>query len=309
LIGTEILKKALSLDRGETNRRQVTAGEHGRTGTDDSVNDSEHELRAETREGDEPTPYYDGERVEEAQRGLDDLSPSASDRIRRFMAETTVRGGSSPGDVAGLYTSQEIVDDDDATTYLDRRFVHGVVPTDWRAFQDELSNAYLDGRPGVSADALLARVREHLGRRTAGRSIFDDPEDEDELYDEYDTTRIEGRDPNLYDLEPTTRRAIERYIVSEVLCYGVAPYRVMQLREEFRAAGDERALQYLDLPFELGDRPADWDGLRDRSLMVRARLESVGVDPSDAYAQADNAQPDLEADDLLRVIEERDRYR
>lgn len=241
-------------------------------------------------------------------RGLDDLRPAASDRIRRFMAESTVRGGSSPGDVAGLYTSQEIVDDQEATTYLDRRFVHGEVPADWRSFQDELSNAYLDGRPGTSADALLARVRDHTARLTGARSIFDDP-DEDELEDEYDTTRLEGRDPLLSDLDPMSRREIERYIVSDVLCYGVAPYRVMQMREGFRSAGDERALQYLDLPFELGDRPADWDGLRDRALMLRARLEGIGVDPSDAYVQADNAQPDLDADELLREIEERDRRR
>jgi hypothetical protein len=225
------------------------------------------------------------------------------------MADSTVRGGASPGDVAGLYTSQEIVDDDHATTYLDRRFVHGEMPADWRSFQDDLSNAYLDGRPGVSGEALLARVRDQAERHLSGRSIFDDPDDLDEEVDEYDTSRMEDRDPNLSDLDPTSRRAIERYIVSDVLCYGVAPYRVMQLREEFRAAGDDRALQYLDLPFELGDRPVDWDGLRDRSLMLRARLESIGVDPSDAYAQADNAQPDLEADELLREIEDRDRRR
>ena len=260
------------------------------------------------RDGDEPAGSYNAERVEDARRGLDDLSPGASDRIRRFMADSTVRGGSSPGDVAGLYTSQEIVDDSDATSYLDRRFVHGEMPADWRSFQDSLSNAYLDGRPGVSGDALLARVREQAERHLTGRSIFDDPDD-DELYEEYDTSRLEGRDPNLSDLEPTSRRAIERYIVSDVLCYGVAPYRVMQLREEFRAAGDERSLQYLDLPFELGDRPADWDSLRDRALMLRARLEGIGVDPSDAYAQTDNAQPDLSAEDLLREIEDRDRWR
>ena len=260
------------------------------------------------RDDEESAGTVNAERVEEARRGLDDLSPSASERIRRFMAESTVRGGSSPGDVAGLYTSHEIVDDDDATSYLDRRFVHGEVPADWRAFQDELSNAYLDGRPGVSSDALLARVREQNARHLSGRSIFDDPDD-DEALDEYDTSRIEGRDPNLTDLDPVSRRSIERYIVSDVLCYGVAPYRVMQLREEFRAAGDERALQYLDLPFELGDRPADWDSLRDRSLMLRARLEGIGVDPSEAYAQADNLQPDLEADELLREIEEQDRRR
>lgn len=290
----------------------MRAGQQGRSDADESVNESEHELRAEMHGGDELSLDNDSERAEgidRVDRGLDDLSPGASERIRRFMAESTVRGGSSPGDVAGLYTSQEIVDDDDATSYLDRRFVHGEMPADWRQFQDELSNVYLDGRPGASADALLARLRDQSARVTSGRSIFDDPDDDDEFFDTYDTTRLEGRDPNLSDLDPLTRRAIERYIVSDVLCYGVAPYRVMQLREEFRAAGDERALQYLDLPFELGDRPGDWDSLRDRALMLRSRLEGIGVDPSDAYAQTDNAQPDLDADDLLREIEDQDRRR
>lgn len=272
------------------------------------MNDSEHEIRPDMRDGDDAV--FDGfvEGASTHRRGLDDLGPAASDRIRRFMAESTVRGGIRPGDVADLYTSHEIVDDAEATAYLDRRFVHGEMPADWRLFQDELSNAYLDGRPNSSADALLARVREHNSRLGAGRSIFDDP-DEDELDDVYDTTRMDDRDPNLTDLDPQSRREIERYIVSDVLCYGVAPYRVMQMREGFRTSGDERALQYLDLPFELGDRPADWDGLRDRALMLRARLEGIGVDPSDAYVQADNAQRDLNADELLREIEERDRRR
>jgi hypothetical protein len=93
-------------------------------------------------------------------------------------------------------------------------------------------------------------------------------------------------------------------IISEVLCYGVAPYKVMQLREDLRAAGDERSLQYLDLPFELGDRPSDWDSLRDRALMTRSRLESLGIDPSAAYAQADGHHPDVPAANLLHLVED-----
>jgi hypothetical protein len=236
---------------------------------------------------------------------MDDLSSAAADRIHRFMADATVRGGASPSDVADLYTSQEIVDDDHATAYLDRRFVHGEVLADWRDFQDRLSSAYLDAQPGMGAEMLLERVHIDEGRRQAPRSIFDDP-DEDELVEEELTQRIEDRDPRLSDLGDDARRAIERHIISEVLCYGVAPYKVMQLRESLRADGDDRALQYLDLPFELGDRPADWDGLRDLALMVRARLEGLGVDPSNAYDQADATHPHVDAAELLHLLDERD---
>jgi hypothetical protein len=272
--------------------------------TERSVNDSEHELREDVYDGKAVSP--DAEDL--PQRGLDDLSPAASDRIRQFMAESTVRGGASPGDVADLYTAQEIVDDDDATSYLDRRFVHGDVPTDWRSFQDELSTAYLDGLPGTTGAALLAQVREQTARMQSGRSIFDDPED-DELDEYLETERIKGRDPNLTDLAADARRAIERHIISDVLCYGVAPYKVMQLREQLRADGDERGLQYLDLPFELGDRPADWDGLRDRALMARARLESLGIDSASVFGQVDAAHPEADAAELLRLLEERDHRR
>jgi hypothetical protein len=239
---------------------------------------------------------------------MDDLNTTAVDRIHTFMAESTVRGGASPSDVADLYTSQEIVDDGDATAYLDRRFVHGEVLEDWRAYQDRLSAAYLDGRPGASAGALLDRVRRDDHRQVTPRSIFDDP-DEDALLDDEPTDRIEDRDPRLADLSDDARRAIERYIISEVLCYGVAPYKVMELREILRSSGDERALQYLDLPFELGDRPADWDGLRDQALMVRAKLESYGVDPSDAFGQTDMRHPIAEASELLALLDERDQRR
>src|ERR687885_622661 len=92
--------------------------------SDMSVNDSGHELRQDAGWGaDEPADQGDSaaESNDAAPRGMDDLSSAATERIHRFMAESTVRGGASPADVADLYTSQEIVDDDHATAYLDRR--------------------------------------------------------------------------------------------------------------------------------------------------------------------------------------------
>jgi hypothetical protein len=207
--------------------------EGGQWRTDGTQGDAEGEIApisaAGGREAAEVSGGWPDEQATPV-RSIDDLDPVAADRIRRFMAEATVRGGASPGDVASLYTSQEIVDDADATAYLDRRFVHGEVPSGWRAFQDSLSAAYLDGAPTVTAEALLALVRHEEGRRQLGRSIFDDPED-DELIDEQRTERMADRDPRLADLADDARRAIERHIITEVLCYGIAPYKVMQIRE------------------------------------------------------------------------------
>ena len=270
------------------------------------MNDSEHELRDDAALRDEAADELMADQVEMSDvpvLGLDDLAPAATERIHRFMADSTVRGGASPADVADLYTSQEIVDDDDATAYLDRRFVHGENLQDWRDFQDRLSSAYLDSISGTTAETLLNNINMLAARQRANRSIFDDP-DEDELLEELQTERIEGRDPLLADLTESSRRAIERYIVSDVLCYGIAPYRVMELREGLRTDGDDRALQYLDLPFELGDRPTDWDRLRDNALMVRARLERRGIDPSDAYGQLDVSNSNAHASELLALLDQ-----
>jgi len=280
----------------------------GRSDAERIVNDSEHELRDDTaRCGERAAELTDtpDEHPDAPIPGLGDLAPAACERIRRFMADSTVRGGASPADVADLYTSQEIVDDDDATAYLDRRFVHGELLLDWRELQDRLSFAYLDSLTGISADTLLANIDLLEARQQSARSIFDDP-DEDELIEELQTMRLEGRDPLLSDLTESSRRVIERYIISDVLCYGLAPYKVMELREGLHTDGDDRALQYLDLPFEIGDRPTDWDQLRDRALMVRARLERRGVDSGLAYTQLDVSNSNAQAAELLSLLDQYD---
>jgi hypothetical protein len=270
-------------------------------GVNNGVNDSEHELRDELADAEDPaetSAWTD----DIATPTLDGLSPPAADRIRLFMAETTVRGGASPADVADLYTSQEIVDDDSATAYLDRRFVHGEIVRDWRDFLDRLASVLQVSPVGTTADALLINVNLLDARQQSARSIFDDP-DEDELLDELRSERLYDRDPLLADLNDESRHTIERHILEEVLCYGVAPFRVMEMREGFHADGDDRALQYLDLPYELGDRPPDWDQLRDRALMVRARLELRGADPSVAFNQAEASTPNASAAEMLAFMD------
>lgn len=237
---------------------------------------------------------------------LGDLSAEAAARIRRFMAEAIIKGGSTPAAVADLYLAHEVVADVLATEYLDRRFVHGEMPGCWRALQDALAEAHFGAPPAITAERLLALVDQCGPAERKPRSIFDDPEDLDEYEDGDDdrAARLEERDPTLSDLTEDGKLSIERMVIADVLCYGIAPYRVMELRERLRAAGDERSLQYLDLPFELGDRPLDWDRLRDEALMLRAHYERRGVDCSDAYGRADGLHPEMSAHDLMRLLED-----
>ena len=248
----------------------------------------------------------DGEPREYGVARLGDLTAAAAARIRRFMADGVIKGGSTPAEVADLYLAQEVVTDVVATEYLDRRFVHGEMPSDWRSLQDALAEAHFGSPPNISAEKLLALV-ERLGpSERKPRSIFDDPEDLDEYEDGDDdrAIRLEERDPTLSDLSDEGRLLIERMVIADILCYGIAPYRVMELRDRLRAAGDERSLQYLDLPFELGDRPPDWDRLRDEALMLRAHYERRGVDPAEAYGRADGLHSELSARDLMALLED-----
>lgn len=253
----------------------------------------------------------DSERTESEPREygvarLNDLSVEAAARIRRFMAEAIIKGGSTPAQVADLYLAQEVVADLLATEYLDRRFVHGEMPSCWRALQDALAEAHFGAPPAITAERLLALVDQCGPSERKPRSIFDDPEDLDEHEDGDDdrAARLEERDPTLVDLTDDGRLSIERMVIADILCYGIAPYRVMELRERLRAAGDERALQYLDLPFELGDRPLDWDRLRDEALMLRAHYERRGVDSSEAYGRADGLHPEMPARELMTLLED-----
>ena len=269
---------------------------------DDLANTGSTRAESERAQGEHP----EGEAREYGVARLGDLSAPASARIRRFMAEGIIRGGSTPADVADLYLAQEVVADVLATEYLDRRFVHGEMPSDWRGLQDALAEAHFGAPPRISAEKLLALVDRIGPVERKPRSIFDDPEDLDEYEDGDDdrAARFEERDPALSDLTDDGRLSIERMVIADVLCYGLAPYRVMELRERLRAAGDERSLQYLDLPFELGDRPPDWDRLRDEALMLRAHYERRGLDPATAYGRADGLHPEMSARDLMSLLEE-----
>lgn len=235
---------------------------------------------------------------------MDDLSEEATERIRRFLADGTVKGGASPADVANLYTSIEIVADARATAYLDRRYVGGEMPDDWREFQDALDIARLTAPIGLTGPRLLAKVEQEGAAARPPRSIFDDPVDLDEPENDL-STRLLDRDPALVDLSEEGRGMIEHHVVSEVMGYGIPPARTMGLREILTAAGDERSLQYFDLPFDRGERPGDWDELRDWALLLRGRMEFRGWDPSEVFSRTEATQPGLDARGLLKAVEER----
>jgi hypothetical protein len=250
---------------------------------------------------DEPAPSQpaDGDHRELA---MSDLSDPAVERIRRFLAASTVKGGASPADVADLYMAPEIVADHGATKYLDRRFVQGEMPADWRHLQDDLTAAHFEAPVGTTGEGLLAQADARQTTEDRPRSIFDDPDDLEE--DRADTSaRLVGREPALADLGEEGRRAIERHVVAEVLNYGLPPVAEMQLRDMLDATGDERSIQYLDLPFEHGERPEDWDELRDRAIRLRAALEARGQDAADLLAKIESSRPDLDARGLLTLLE------
>jgi hypothetical protein len=235
------------------------------------------------------------------QPDLADLAPEAVARIRLFMAERSVKGGASPADIASLYTSPAVVEDALATRYLDRQFVDLEVLSDWRALQDRVSAAFSRLATGATAAEVLAGLdaEDHLEHRE--RSIFDDPDDEeDDLYQ-----LLQDRDPSLIDLSSASRRAIERLIVHEALANGLPPIRFMELRDSFDAIGDERALQYLDLPYDRGERPADWDELRDTSLRIRQRSDSRDFEPIEVLLELEVQFPDMDQAGLLRLLNRR----
>lgn len=230
-----------------------------------------------------------------------DLAHEAVGRIRLFMAERSVKGGASPADIADLYTSPAIADDALATRYLDRQFVNQEVLADWRDLQDRISAAFAYLPMGATPTEVLAALEAEDSTERRERSIFDDPdEDEDDLYQ-----ALSDRDPALSDLSHSSRRAIERIIVHEALANGLAPVRFMELRDSFDAIGDERALQYLDLPYDRGERPVDWDELRDRSLRIRQRSDSRDFEPLEVLLELEAQFPDLEAAGLLRLLDRR----
>src|SRR6185312_2299055 len=92
------------------------------------------------------------------------------------------------------------------------------------------------------------------------RSIFDDPEDLDELEDSPEAfrDRLPDRLPDLFDLEDDAQTRIRRFAIEERLEHGLPPVELIDLYRGFEVIGDERSQQYLDRIYVSREPPPDW---------------------------------------------------
>jgi hypothetical protein len=128
-----------------------------------------------------------------------DLSPDSSGRIVRYIVTSTLERGVAPNAVVALYA--DLAGDELAVRYADRRFMLRDIPPDWRDVEDRVvdleesarergldlaaawrrvTSVAMQGEDALEQLARLAGVpKGSIGQRQ--RSIFDDPEDLDEL--------------------------------------------------------------------------------------------------------------------------------
>src|SRR3981081_2814175 len=157
------------------------------------------------------------------QPSLEDLSPESRGRIVRYIVTSSLDHGVAPTAVVALYA--DLAGDELAVRYADRRFMLREIPADWREVESRVADLELGARErGLDLAAAWRRASgvamhgqdaiEQLTRLAgvpspaaqARRSIFDDPEDLDELEDD-DTLdlfhdRLADREPDLIDLDP-----------------------------------------------------------------------------------------------------------
>src|SRR6202011_6226870 len=98
-------------------------------------------------------------------------------------------------------------------------------------------------------------------------SIFDDPEDMDELEDDEERfdafhDRLTDRQPDLFDLGDEAQRRIRRFAIEERLEHGLAPVELIDLYRGFDLSGDLRPQRYFDRVLVGGDPPSDWIDLQ-----------------------------------------------
>src|SRR5215471_4403026 len=201
---------------------------------------------------------------------LEDLSPDAAGLIVRYIVTSTLEHGVAPTAVVALYA--DLAGEQAAVRYADRRFMLREVPPDWREVENRVVDLEASARErGLDLAAAWRRatsvamhgqdVLEQLARLAgvastgsgsarSERSIFDDPEDLDELEAEDASNvvyeRLGDRLPELFDLATESQTRIRRFAIEERLEHGLPPVELIDLYRGLELNGDQRAQQYLD---------------------------------------------------------------
>jgi hypothetical protein len=259
---------------------------------------------------------------------LANLRPEAAGRLVHFIVTSTLQRGLAPTAVVALYA--DLAGDEQAVRYADQRFNLRQMPPDWREIENRTleleDSARLRGLDLAAAwrratgvamrgeDALeqLARLAgvPAAQRDKPQRSIFDDPDDLDELDDEADyevdlRARLEEYPPDLIDLTDASQRRIRRFAIEERLERGLPPVELLDLYRNLEQEDDQRAQQYLDRVFVEHAPPGDWLDLQDQAGRVVDAAELRGRDAGHMYADLLRSSPGMEPVTALRLVLER----
>jgi hypothetical protein len=282
----------------------------------------------------EPTPIDQLSTVEPDSLGpigpqpsLEDLTPEASGRIVRYIVTSTLERGVAPTAVVALYA--DLAGDELAVRYADRRFMLREVPADWLDVENrvidledgardrglDLAAAWrratgvaMHGQDALEQLARLAGVSTSSAHRQ--RSIFDDPENLDELEDEdlaLETfhERLDDREPDLIDLTAEAQRRIRRFAIEERLERGLPPVELIDLYRAFEIEGDLRAQQYLDRVYVEHTPPPDWLDVQSEAGRLVDMAEARGRDAGRLFADLLRTSPGFEPSSALRLLFER----
>ena len=221
----------------------------------------------------------------------------------------------------------DLAGDELAVRYADRRFMLREVPPDWRDVENRVADledsardrgldlaaawrratgVAMHGQDALEQLARLAGVRNPGAQRQ--RSIFDDPDDLDELEDEpglfeaLHTPRLADREPDLFDLDVDAQSRIRRFAIEERLEHGLPPIELLDLYRGFELIGDQRAQQYLDRVFVDREPPPDWLDLQSEAARLIDMAEARGRDAGRLFADLLRTSPGLEPVTALHVL-------
>jgi hypothetical protein len=259
---------------------------------------------------------------------LVDLSPEASGRIVRYIVTSTLEHGVAPNAVVALYA--DLAGEDDAVRYADRRFMLREMPDDWRDVENRVvdleatahdrgldlaaawrraTSVAMAGQDALEQLARLAGVTHGSSSQRTARSIFDDPDDLDELEAEDDINqileRMSERPPELLDLAVDAQTRIRRFAIEERLEHGLPPVELIDLYRGFEIGGDQRAQQYLDRVYVDREPPLDWVELQSEAGRLVDMAEARGRDAGRLFADLLRTSPALEPITAMHLLMER----